>query len=121
MWNSELTLREGRTFEEAEKAVDGVLADLRQHPPTEAELRRALNDQEMRLVAQLEVLGGMSGRVERLQTYNHYLGDPGKLAWDVGRYRKVTAADVSRVLDTYLGPNRLIVYGQAQKKKGGAS
>lgn len=106
----DLTVRPGRTPEEAEKAIDEVLADLRKNPPTQEELTRAKNAHESRLVRGLERLGGFGGRAERLQLYNHYLGDPGKLAWDLERYRSVTLEDLTRVMQTYLGAPRLVVH-----------
>lgn len=105
----ELVAGPGRTLDEAEKAITEVLASLEKEPPTEAELQRAKNAQETRLVQELEILGGFSGRAERLQTYQHYLGDPGKIAWDLERYQKVTTADLSRVAAAYLRGKKLIV------------
>lgn len=110
----DLTVRPGRTLDEAQVAVDEVLAELRATPPTTAELARALNSFETALFRGLESLGGFGGRAERLQLYAHYLGDPGRLAWDVDRYRRVTVQDLSRVLKTYLGPDRLVVRARPQ-------
>ena len=105
----DITLVPGRTVDEAEAAVNAVLADLRQRPPTEEEVQRAINTTETNLLRGLEQVGGFGGRAERLQRYNHYLGDPGKLAWDISRYRQVTPADVSAALDRYLGDARLVM------------
>ena len=110
----DLTVRPGRTIDEAQAAIDQVLADLRTNPPNDKELARALNSYETGLFRGLESLGGFGGRAERLQLYAHYLGDPGKLAWDVTRYREVTVEDLARVLNTYLGSDRLIVRAKPQ-------
>lgn len=119
----DLVVRPGRTLEEAQAAVEEVLADLRKNPPNQAELARAKNTFETQLLEGLQQLGGFSGRAERLQFYNHYLRDPGRLAWDVERYRRVTTEDLSRVLDRYLGSERLIVHGvpAAQAAPAGAA
>ncbi|MEL7371690.1 MAG: pitrilysin family protein, partial [Myxococcota bacterium] len=106
----DVTAAPGRTAAEAEAAVKGVLADLRTNPPTQAEVERAINTTETALVRGLEQVGGMGGRAEQLQRYNHYLGDPGRLGWDIGRYRKVTPAAVSAALEQYLGDARLVVH-----------
>jgi zinc protease len=116
LFSIDLVVQPNRTLEEAHKAVDGVLADLRKNPPTKAELQRALNAEETGTFYALELLGGFSGRAERLQTYNNYLGDPGKLAWDLERYRKVTVKDLQRVLDKYLNDKRLVVYATPKTK-----
>ncbi len=105
----ELVVAPGRTLDEAERAIVGVLATLEKEAPTEAELQRAKNAQETRMVQELEILGGFSGRAERLQTYQHYLGDPGKIAWDLERIQKVSTADLSRVAARYLTGKKLVV------------
>jgi zinc protease len=118
----DLVVRPDRTLEEALAAIDGVLDGLRAKPPTQAELTRALNSQETRLFFDLELLGGFGGRAERLQTYNLYLQDPGKLAWDVERYRKVSLDDLKKAIDQYLTKNRLVVLATPVKRapEGGA-
>ena len=106
----DITAAPGRTAKEAEAAVNAVLADLKTHPPTQAEVRRALNTTETGLMRGLEQLGGFGGRAELFQRYNQFLGDPGKLAWDVARYRKVTPDAVRKAFDRYLGDDRLVVH-----------
>lgn len=105
----DLVVRPGRTIDEAVAAIDEVLADLKKNPPTDAELKRAMNSQETSVVRGLEQLGGFGGRAERLQLYNHYLGDTDKLAWDLGRYEKLTTKDLSAALDKYLTDKRIVV------------
>ena len=106
----DVTAAPGRTAAEAEAAVLAVLEDLRKTPPTAEEVQRAVNTTETALVRGLEQLGGMGGRAERLQQYNHYLNDPDRLAWDVARYRNITPAEVSAALDKYLTDARLVVH-----------
>ncbi len=117
MFQIDIVVRPGRTLDEALAAVDATLADLKTHPATKAERARALNALETHTITSLEALGGNGGRAERLQRYNHYLGDPGKLAWDITRYRKVSRSDIQRVLDKYLTKNRLIVRGTPKKNR----
>ena len=111
-------MRPGRTLEEAHAAVDEVLNNLRKKPPTKAELKRARNSYETHILSGLEKLGGFSGRAELLQRYNNLLGDPGKLGWDLERYRKPTTKDIKRAFDTYLTDKRLVVYATPSGKKG---
>jgi len=119
----DISLRPGRTPEEARAAVEGVLADLQKTPITEAELRRAQNTWETQLVRGLEKLGGFSGRADLLQRYNLFLGDPGRLGWDLKRYRNASIKSVTAAMNTYLNGKRLIVYAtpsDAKPTKGGA-
>ena len=105
----DLTVRPDHSLDDAQRAIDEVLADLKANPPTAAELERAQTAHESRVISGLQQLGGFGGRAEQLQVYNHYLGDPGKLAWDLARYRKVTVADLVRVMQAYLtNENRLV-------------
>ena len=117
----DLVVRPGRTLAEAQAAIDEVLAELKQRPPTEEELQRALNSWETNLVRGLQQLGGFSGRTERLQLYNHYLGEPGKLAWEIERFRKVTTEDLARVFAKYLHDKRLVVHATPLSMKKEAS
>ena len=84
------TARPGHTADELEKAIDEELALFRQSGPDPTEVERARNVIETRTVQGLETLGGFSGLANRLNSYNHFLGDPGYLAKDIQRYRDVT-------------------------------
>ena len=50
---------------------------MREAGPEANEVERARNVIETRIVQGLESLGGFGGVADRLNTYNHYLGDPG--------------------------------------------
>lgn len=118
----DISLRPGRSPEEAKQAVDEVLTSFLEKPITEAELQRAKNAWESQLIHGLEKLGGHHGRADLFQRYNLFLGDPGKLAWDFARYEKATIASVSQALKTYLNGQRLIVYAtpKSTSPQGGA-
>ena len=45
-------------------------------------------------------------RANVLQAYNHYLGDPDKLTWDLDRYRKATPDKIRATAAKYLVPDR---------------
>jgi len=105
LFTIELVVQPGHTLEDAHKAVDGVLADLKKNPPTKAELQRALNSEETGTFYAMEILGGFSGRAERLQTLQPLSRRPGKLGWDLDRYKKVTTKDLERVFNKYLTTN----------------
>jgi len=107
-----VTARPGHTPEEIEKAVDEELAALRKDGPTSAELERAKNSGETRIIQGLERLGGFGGVADRLNEYNHYLGTPDYLAQDLGRYRNATVASVKAFAQAQLKPDaRVVIYG----------
>ncbi len=86
------TARPGHTAEELEKAIEEELALFRSKPAETREIERARNGIETNIIGGLERLGGFGGIADRLNSYNHYLGNPDYLQQDVQRYRGVTAA-----------------------------
>ena len=98
------TARPGVTAAELERAVDEVLDLFRLTPPTPEEVSRTVNLLETGVVSGLERLGGFGGVADKLNTYNHYLGDPDYLANDIGRYRAVTPDDVLAFVRERLQP-----------------
>ena len=111
------TAKPGVKPEELEKAINDEIAKLRAEGPTQAELDRARNVTETRIISGLERLGGFGGVADRLNMYNHYLGDPGFLPKDIERYNRITVADLKRVANQKLQPNQCaVVYGISGKK-----
>ncbi len=71
----EATARPGHTAEELEKAIDEELNALRgSRARIRSEVERARNVIETRIVQGLETLGGFGGVADRLNNYNHFLG-----------------------------------------------
>ena len=89
-----VTARPGHSVEELQRALDGELDAFRRDGPEDAEVERARNSLETRMVRQLENLGGFGGVADRLNMYNHFLHDPGYLPKDAERHRAVTTASV---------------------------
>jgi zinc protease len=112
MFEIVVTARPGHTAEEMEKAIDEELAAFRKDGPTEAELQRAQNGVETRTIQGLERLGGFGGVADRLNEYNHYLGNPDYIAQDIARYQNATIGSIRTFAQTQLKPTaRVIVYG----------
>jgi zinc protease len=106
------TARPGHTADELEKAIDEELARFRESGPDQTEVDRARNVLETRIIQGLETLGGFGGVADRLNSYNHYLGDPGYLSKDLQRYRDVTPASVKEFLGQQLAASaRVVVHG----------
>jgi zinc protease len=106
------TAKPGINPEVLEKEIDEELEAIRTDGPTDAELERARNTIESSFIRGLETLGGFGGVADRLNQYNHFLGDPGYLARDLRRYTRATAAALQKVAHSKLAPNaRVVVYG----------
>ena len=107
-----VTARPGHTAGEIEKAIDQELAEFRKNGPTPVELERARNSIETRIVERLQRLGGFGGVADRLNEYNHYLGNPGYIQQDVARYQKATVASIRAFAQKQLKTSEsVVVYG----------
>ncbi|HEY5955929.1 MAG TPA: pitrilysin family protein [Polyangiaceae bacterium] len=103
----------GIKIERVEQRLSEELEAVAKHPPTEKELERARKRLLLQFESDRQLLNahsGESGRAGLLQRFNHYQGDPGALGAWLHALDTVTAEDVSRVAETYLGPaNRVTV------------
>src|SRR5579862_1955179 len=107
-----VTARPGHTAAEMEKAVDEELSAFRKSGPSPAELERARNGTETGMIQGLERLGGFGGVADRLNEYNHYLGNPGYFPQDVARYEAATTEAIRAFAEAQLKPSaRVVVYG----------
>jgi zinc protease len=121
LFQIEVTARPGHTAEELEKAVDEELGRFRSDPPEAAEVERARNTIETRIIEGLETLGGFGGVADRLNNYNHFVGTPDYLDKDIQRYRAVTPASVRTFASDQLKPSaRVVVYAVSGEKVLGA-
>jgi zinc protease len=112
VFSVEVTARPGHTADELEKVVDAEIEKFRAEGPSEQELERARNTIETQLVGGLETLGGFGGVADRLNQYNHYLGNPGYLEEDVARYRRATPGTVKKFAEDQLKKSaRVVVHG----------
>ncbi len=111
------TAKPGVKPEELERAIDEELAAFQKSGPTPAELERARNTIQTGIIRRLETLGGFGGVADRLNQYNHYLGDPGFLAQDLTRFDKATPAALQKVAQEKLSKDsRVVVYGVPGEK-----
>ena len=111
------TAKPGVKPEDLEKAIDEELDAIRKDGPTQDQVDRARNLVQTQIVRGLETLGGFGGVADRLNQYNHYLGNPDYLAKDLERYEKATPAAVQKIAQEKLGKDsRVVVYGVPGKK-----
>ncbi|MDQ1500382.1 MAG: zinc protease [Actinomycetota bacterium] len=103
------TAKPGHTVAELETAIDSELDVLARRPPTPAEVAAAETAIIARSVAGLDDLGNFGGLADQLNFYNHYLGDPDRLADDLHRTAAVTPQRVRRFAAEQLDRNRRVV------------
>jgi zinc protease len=117
----QVTAKTGVKLEDLEKAVNVEMDTFRKEGPTVAELARARNVIESRIIAGLETLGGFGGVADRLNSYNHYLGTPDFLAADIGRYENASKESILAFAQGQLNGNQqAVVYGMPGKQDLGA-
>ncbi|HUQ02356.1 MAG TPA: pitrilysin family protein [Kofleriaceae bacterium] len=114
-----VTLRGDADLAAVEKIVTDELARALREPIEQKEIDRVVTQREASAVWGLE---SQMGRANRLQGYNHYLGDPDKLSWDLSRYRAVTPAAVQAAATAYIDLKKpvVIVTMPAAAPAGGA-
>lgn len=101
-----ITPRPGHTLTELEATTDSILERLKHEGPTADEMQRATAGIEFDFVSNLE---SNLGKAIMLSQGAAYFGDPGHYRVDYERLRSVTASDVKRVANTYLGPGRVVL------------
>jgi len=113
-----VTLRPDANLDEVKKIVATEIARLGREPLTDKEIGRVLAGNEAMTIRSLESL---LARGEMLQAYNHYLGDPDKITYDLDRYRKTNAEKIRATIAKYLLPDRMItIITNPVSPKGGA-
>ncbi|MCI0570052.1 MAG: insulinase family protein [Myxococcaceae bacterium] len=106
----EATARPGVTTDQLLAEIDAVLEDVRKNGVTAEEVQRVRNKLETGRIRGLQKVGGFGGKADQLQTYNHYLGDPGRLDWDLARYDAVTPQSVQAFAREALASNRVVMH-----------
>jgi zinc protease len=110
--------RPGNTLASIEAATDSVIERLKREGPSAEEVQRATAGIEYGFVSSLE---DNLGKAELLLSGSVYHGDAGYYRTQYSRMRGVTAADVKRVANTYLGAGRVVLSIVPQGKLDQAS
>ena len=101
-----ITPRPGHTLTALELATDSVIERLKREGPTADELARALAGIEFQFVSGLQ---SNLGKAENLIEGSVFHGDPGYYKTEYAKMKAVSASDVKRVANTYLGSGRVIL------------
>jgi zinc protease len=117
VFSIEATARPGVKPEQLEQAIDAELKLLIEQGPTAQEIDRARNTLVAGIIRGLETLGGFGGVADRLNRYNHYLGNPDYLQKDLARYEKLTPAKLRAAAGSMLRRQaRVVAYAIAGEK-----
>ncbi len=109
------TARPGVGLDTLQHVIDTELRLLAARGPTARELEQARNAIEAQFLQRLEF---SSAKADRLNAYFYAHGTPDWFQQDLERYRRVTAADVQRVVRQYLLGTRVTLSVVPQGKTG---
>jgi zinc protease len=101
-----ITPRPGHTLTEIEATTDSIIERFKTEGPTADEMARSAAGLEFEFVSQLE---SNLGKAEILLDGMVFHGDAGYFHTEYEQLRAVTAADVKRVANKYLGANRIVL------------
>ena len=89
---------------EVESTIRSSVDALARESVSERELKQAVVAREVAAIRGLETL---AARASTLQMYAHYGREPDSVAWDLERYRKVTAEDIRTTVGRLLTDKRV--------------
>jgi zinc protease len=100
-----VTLRSGADLEQVNKIVMDEVARVSKENLTDKEIQRFVAQTESNVIYGLE---DVNSRADDLQSNNHFLGDPGRITWDLDRYRKTTADKIRAAVARYIVPAKAV-------------
>jgi zinc protease len=100
-----VTLRTGADLEQVKQVVAEELARLRREPISDRERARAVTAYEAQATYGLESL---LARGELLQGYNHSIGRPDGITYDLDRYRQASPATIQAAVTRYLADDQTV-------------
>ena len=101
-----VNVRNDAAIDEVKRVVAAEIATLAKTPVSATELEIMVARTEALAIRELQT---PLARAEALQRYNHFLGSPDKLSWDLDRYRNTSAEKVRATVARYLVPDRMVV------------
>jgi zinc protease len=110
----DVVLKAGTNLEDVDRHLSELVELMRRLSLFEA-VESAYTDLETDLIFSLQK---MDTRAEVLSTYNAVFGDPGRLAWDLKRYKSVTPEGVLEAVRIFLGSkNKVVVYAEPTSER----
>ncbi|MFI5372255.1 MAG: insulinase family protein, partial [Candidatus Eisenbacteria bacterium] len=101
-----VTAKPGHTVDELDAAIDHEIDSLATQGPTDAELEAAKTAIFTGTITGLESVGRVA---DLLQTYNHYVHDPGYLNKDMARYAAATPQAIRQFAHDHLARDKRVV------------
>lgn len=103
------TARAGHSLPELEKVIQEEINKIKNEPPTQREVDRAVNQYEASFLDRLENVGGFGGKADLLNQYFFYTGNPDYFNEDISRYKALSPSDIQAMAQTYLVDNGRVI------------
>ena len=108
------TARPGKALDTLQTVIDANLQRLASDGPTARELDQARNAIEASFLRSIQTV---SGKADQLNEYYYQTGNPDGFQDDLDKLRAVSAADIQRVVRTYLQAPRVMISVVPQGKQ----
>lgn len=102
-----MTPRPGISLAELESAAQTVLDQALEQGITGEELERMQTITAAEFVRALQDVGGFSGVSDKVNEYQHYLGDPDRFQWDLDRFLGLDPEQVIETARRWIGEDRV--------------
>jgi len=102
------TARPGQSLDRIHQVIDEELDKLRNAPPDDREMARAMNQIEASFFRSMERVGGFYGKADQLNAYYTRTGMPDYFEEDLSRYRSTSATDIQSAVSRYLLKDRRV-------------
>ncbi len=96
------TARPGQSLEKIQAVIDEEIEKLKQTPPDDREMTRALNQIEASFYRRMERTGSFGGKADQLNAYYVATGMPDYFEEDLARYRAISPTDVQSAAARFL-------------------
>ncbi len=113
------TARSGHTLGELETVIQEEIDRIKNDPPADRELQRAVNQFEAGFLDRLERVGGFGGKADQLNFYYTATGNPDYFNEDLARYKALNVNDVRAIAETYLRDDGRVVLSVVPEGKKG--
>lgn len=100
------TARPGVSLKQLQDVIDEELKSLIETPPTDREIQRFINQNEVQVLNGLQSVGN---KADRLNYYATFAGNPDWINEDLSRYRALSSNDISNTIRRFLDPNQRLI------------
>jgi len=112
------TARPGKTLAEIEEQINIEIERIKKQPPTEDEIARAVNQIESQTIFGLQTV---QNKADELNSNAVFFNRPDRFNDQLQAYRRITPADITRVANTYLNANHLVMTFVPRKEKAASA